>query len=1277
MSSPNKAQPSSLVARLARPSAAYKRHAWLAVAALAAFMLLYLGLAGWFLFTAWRLTFGADSVSGHAVWGWVIGGCAAFLAVFMLKAIFFVKHGSQDNTLEITPAEQPRLFEFLHKLADRAGAPRPHKVFLSARVNAAVFYDLSVLNLVLPSRKNLEIGLGLVNALTLGEMRAVLAHEFGHFAQKSMAVGRWVYIAQQIAGHLVARRDKLDAFLNGLSRFDIRIAWVGWVLGVIVWAIRSLVDSAFSAVLLVQRALSREMEMQADLVAVSLTGSDALVHALHKLQAADDSWDRTLGFIGGEHAKERITRDAFAIQSRVMQRMGQVLNDPQYHRVPPLPAEKPQQHRLFKAEVAQPPRMWLTHPLNHEREANAKRHYVAAPFDDRSAWELFDDAPGLRERVTAQLIGETKLAPVALEESLQALDEQFARESLQGRYRGVYLGRSVTRSVKSAAELVDPAVQRATPADLAALYPESLLDEVARLRELERELGQLRALKTGALKAPGGLIRHRDRTLKHGELPGLLKAVEREHRQVEQRLLAHDKACRSTHRAAAAQLGGGWDAYLDGLLALLHYADHSEADLRDAQGLLSNAWQVESATRRVGKAGVERLVGVANHLQAALQRVSEQRDAVVLDASLREKLGVASWSELLGEFKLPPTSRDNLGDWLGVVDSWVDQLAGACGRLRSQALDQLLRTEALVARRARGEAVPELDGPAPEPSRAPPAYATLLTGRERERQTRLGWLARFQTADGAVPALARLGVAGGIIAAVLGLGGSVGDAQVVVYNGLGSPVEVSVAGRKLSVAPNALQRLTLPAGHMVQVESRTAKGALIESFEADAKGSFGTYVYNVASAAPLVEWTAVYGRTQRIPERMLGTPRWSSTGAEHVFEDPPKSISTKGGGGTRTVLQGLADLPADRQLDALADDAQRRQLIATHLRWDAAGGGQVVPWLAMAGDNPQLLALVRERLKAAPDEVASLRAEQDGARDAAHAEVCARHVAASRAAPDNPNLRYAAVRCDTESPQKWQAFIDGHARWPAHAWFGYAAAYSELDFGRLDAGLAGLADARRRMASLAAYIAIDEARLRRFLKQDDAQHMAELAKASPVLGARLALEGGTPPADEGLPTEYAELARGRVDAAIKAAASGSPHRQARLLRLAAASDGVDPQLVVRSIALPLDSGVDEATAWPAAAVAARGAQDIEPFVAVVARRSPTDAALMRVFFEQLQKTRDVGVADRVLAEMSFQWRVHAYAAGVVLLGREAPAAWRDAARRLLFVDERPYFTPPA
>src|SRR5262249_32875296 len=153
---------------------------------------------------------------------------------------------------------------------------------VSPGVNAAVFYDFSLVNLIIPSRKNLQIGMGLVNVLTLGELKAVLAHEFGHFAQNTMAIGRWIYMAQQIAGHVVVKRDALDNLLQSLSQSDPRIAWTGWLLRLVVWSIRSLVDTVFGWVVIAQRALSREMELQADLVAVSLTGSDALVHALHR-----------------------------------------------------------------------------------------------------------------------------------------------------------------------------------------------------------------------------------------------------------------------------------------------------------------------------------------------------------------------------------------------------------------------------------------------------------------------------------------------------------------------------------------------------------------------------------------------------------------------------------------------------------------------------------------------------------------------------------------------------------------------------------------------------------------------------------------------------------------------------------------------------------------------------------------------------------------------------------------------------------------------------------
>ena len=55
------APPPTLLAQLAQPSAAYKRRVWLAAASLAGFVTLYFLLAAWFLYTAYRLTVGADS----------------------------------------------------------------------------------------------------------------------------------------------------------------------------------------------------------------------------------------------------------------------------------------------------------------------------------------------------------------------------------------------------------------------------------------------------------------------------------------------------------------------------------------------------------------------------------------------------------------------------------------------------------------------------------------------------------------------------------------------------------------------------------------------------------------------------------------------------------------------------------------------------------------------------------------------------------------------------------------------------------------------------------------------------------------------------------------------------------------------------------------------------------------------------------------------------------------------------------------------------------------
>ena len=56
----------ALLSELAKPSVTYTRRAWMAMGGLALFILLYLALAGWFLLTAYRLSFGSGNSSSGA-----------------------------------------------------------------------------------------------------------------------------------------------------------------------------------------------------------------------------------------------------------------------------------------------------------------------------------------------------------------------------------------------------------------------------------------------------------------------------------------------------------------------------------------------------------------------------------------------------------------------------------------------------------------------------------------------------------------------------------------------------------------------------------------------------------------------------------------------------------------------------------------------------------------------------------------------------------------------------------------------------------------------------------------------------------------------------------------------------------------------------------------------------------------------------------------------------------------------------------------------------------
>ena len=289
---------------LTEPTAEYKHRAFLVLISLLLFFFFYLGLI-----------VGSLAICVLSMWFLPIGLVAAvpsaFFFLFLIKGFFKRGEKEKDLMIEITEDEQPLLFDFIDCVCAEVGAPPPRKVFVSPDLSAAVMPPLSILSLFWPTGKDLLIGLGGVNALNLSEFKSVMAHEFGHFSQKSLRFTGYVYQANLIITDLVVGRDWLDSLLDGWKRLDIRIAWAAYLMAGLVWLLRKVLEGFYYLICLLRLSLMRQMELNADLVAVSVAGSDARVHALYRYGFAEETWNQVISDLRAAADHKLYTADLF------------------------------------------------------------------------------------------------------------------------------------------------------------------------------------------------------------------------------------------------------------------------------------------------------------------------------------------------------------------------------------------------------------------------------------------------------------------------------------------------------------------------------------------------------------------------------------------------------------------------------------------------------------------------------------------------------------------------------------------------------------------------------------------------------------------------------------------------------------------------------------------------------------------------------------------------------------------------------------------------------
>jgi Zn-dependent protease with chaperone function len=374
---------------------------------------------------------------------------------FTIKFIFTSTKEEEPLQFEITRHDHPMLVEFIHKLAMEVGTKIPRKIFLTPDVNAAVLYNSSFWSMFLPVRKNLRIGLGLVNSLNISEFKATLAHEFGHFAQSSMKAGSYVYTMNKVIFNLAYQRDRYDALIEQWSATGGIFGTFAYITNLFVEGVRGILRSSYSTLNISYMALSREMEYHADLIACSAAGNDAMVNTLRKIELADMAYRQTLSDLNSIVVKQnKKTSDIYEFHRLNMSKMVEQFNA----------GRSAMKSRVHIKD------QWASHPSREERESSINRYRIESVIMDTSAWSLFSNVEATKERMTRELYSDMAnvqtMSVLSSDDIAQYIIEEADRVAISPTFRGLYDGRGIFRFDP---ELAAQQTQRSTFEELFSL----------------------------------------------------------------------------------------------------------------------------------------------------------------------------------------------------------------------------------------------------------------------------------------------------------------------------------------------------------------------------------------------------------------------------------------------------------------------------------------------------------------------------------------------------------------------------------------------------------------------------------------------------------------------------------------------------------------------------------------------------------------------------------------------------------------------------------------
>lgn len=370
-----------------------------------------------------------------------------FILIFLFKFLFKQHKTDRSHLTEITKNQEPELYKFIEEIVNEVETDFPKKIYLSSDVNASVFYDSSFWSMFFPIKKNLQIGLGLVNTISEQEFKAILAHEFGHFSQRSMKVGSYVYNVNQVIFNMLYDNESFDNMIQKWANISSYFSIFVVIAVKIIRVIQSILRKMYGFINISYMALSREMEFHADEVAANVAGYIPLKESLLRMDLADHSYNSVLNFYNNKIADNVKSKNIFKEQQFVINFLAKESELPFKNNLPLVSVSDLNKYNKSKLNIKD---QWASHPSAEERiEALEKLNIIKEMNSDKLAISLFYNSESIEEKLTEKIFSNVtyqgKTSDLEMNKFENEYTESFNKISFHKKYNGYYDAKNPNR----------------------------------------------------------------------------------------------------------------------------------------------------------------------------------------------------------------------------------------------------------------------------------------------------------------------------------------------------------------------------------------------------------------------------------------------------------------------------------------------------------------------------------------------------------------------------------------------------------------------------------------------------------------------------------------------------------------------------------------------------------------------------------------------------------------------------------------------------------------